>query len=146
MAEVCSSDTLVSTCKSTRRYNPENQHRHLHRWENLECHITHSIPFWSSNLDSSVAQLYMLFMCFFFCVDRNSVLGSRLCQAQLPGNIYEDCELLGLDSRANRRRMHVPAPIMTEQPNIVIHSTWFSPSSMFTFIYFRVAFGISAQL
>jgi hypothetical protein len=31
-------ETLVSTHKSTRRYNPEEQHRHLHRPENLKSH------------------------------------------------------------------------------------------------------------
>jgi hypothetical protein len=32
---VCSSETLISTYKSTRRYNPEDQHRHLHRREDI---------------------------------------------------------------------------------------------------------------
>jgi hypothetical protein len=36
MEAVCSSETLVSTYKSTRRYYPEDQHRHLHRSENLK--------------------------------------------------------------------------------------------------------------
>jgi hypothetical protein len=39
MQAVCTSETLVSTNTSTRRYNPEDQHRHLHRRENLESHI-----------------------------------------------------------------------------------------------------------
>jgi hypothetical protein len=30
--------TLVSTCKSARRYNSEDQHRHLHRRENVRSH------------------------------------------------------------------------------------------------------------
>jgi hypothetical protein len=34
----CSSETLVSTYKSTWRYNPDNQHWHLHGRENLKCH------------------------------------------------------------------------------------------------------------
>jgi hypothetical protein len=35
----CFSETLLSTCKSTRRYYPEDQHPHLHRRENhkSEC-------------------------------------------------------------------------------------------------------------
>jgi hypothetical protein len=31
MEAVCSSETLVSTYKSTRRYNPENEQRHRNR-------------------------------------------------------------------------------------------------------------------
>jgi hypothetical protein len=31
--------TFVSTCKSTRRYNPEDQHRYLHRRENLKYRV-----------------------------------------------------------------------------------------------------------
>jgi hypothetical protein len=34
-----SAETPVSACNSTRRYNPEDQHRHLHRRENLKSHI-----------------------------------------------------------------------------------------------------------
>jgi hypothetical protein len=37
MEAVCSSETLASTNKSTRRYYPEDQHRYLHRRENLKC-------------------------------------------------------------------------------------------------------------
>jgi hypothetical protein len=36
---VCSSETLVSTFKFIRRYNPKDQYRHLHRRENLKSHI-----------------------------------------------------------------------------------------------------------
>jgi hypothetical protein len=32
-------ETSVSTYKPTRHYNPEDQHRHLHRCENLKSHI-----------------------------------------------------------------------------------------------------------
>jgi hypothetical protein len=32
-------ETLVSSCKSARRYNSEDQHRRLHRRENLKPHI-----------------------------------------------------------------------------------------------------------
>jgi hypothetical protein len=39
MEEVYSSETLVSTYKSTRRCNPEDQHRHLHRRDNLKSNI-----------------------------------------------------------------------------------------------------------
>jgi hypothetical protein len=39
METVCFSETLVSTYKSTRRYNPEDQHRHLRRRENLKSHV-----------------------------------------------------------------------------------------------------------
>jgi hypothetical protein len=35
---VCLSETLASTYKSTRRHSPEDQHRHLHRRENLKSH------------------------------------------------------------------------------------------------------------
>jgi hypothetical protein len=35
MEAVCSSETLASTYKLTRRYNPEDQRRHLHGRENL---------------------------------------------------------------------------------------------------------------
>jgi hypothetical protein len=38
METVRSSETLVTTCKSIRRYNPEDQHRHLHRRENLKSY------------------------------------------------------------------------------------------------------------
>jgi hypothetical protein len=38
MKAACSSETLESTSKSTRRYKPEDQHR-LHRRENLKSHI-----------------------------------------------------------------------------------------------------------
>jgi hypothetical protein len=41
METVCSSETLVSTFKSTRRNNPEDQHHHLHRSENLKSHHHH---------------------------------------------------------------------------------------------------------
>jgi hypothetical protein len=37
MEAVCFSETFVSTYKSTRRYNPEQQHRQLHRREKLKC-------------------------------------------------------------------------------------------------------------
>jgi hypothetical protein len=40
MAEVCLSETLVSTCKSAGRYKPEDQRRHLYGFENLKFHIT----------------------------------------------------------------------------------------------------------
>jgi hypothetical protein len=33
------SETLVSTYKSTRRYNPEDEYLHLHRRENLKSHL-----------------------------------------------------------------------------------------------------------
>jgi hypothetical protein len=33
---VCTSEMLVSSYKSTRRYNLEDQHRHLQRYENLK--------------------------------------------------------------------------------------------------------------
>jgi hypothetical protein len=36
MEAVCSSETLISIYESTRRHNPEDQHQHLHRRENLE--------------------------------------------------------------------------------------------------------------
>jgi hypothetical protein len=36
MEAVYSPETLVSTYKSTWRYNPEDKYRHLHRRENLE--------------------------------------------------------------------------------------------------------------
>jgi hypothetical protein len=36
MKAVCSSKTLVSTFKSTRRHNPENRCRHVNRRENLK--------------------------------------------------------------------------------------------------------------
>jgi hypothetical protein len=32
------SETLVSTCTSTRRYNPEDQYRHIHRCQNIKPH------------------------------------------------------------------------------------------------------------
>jgi hypothetical protein len=35
-SRLCSSETLVSAYKTTRRYNPEDRHRHLHRRENLK--------------------------------------------------------------------------------------------------------------
>jgi hypothetical protein len=31
-------ETLISTFKSTRRHNSEQQHRHFNRRENLKCH------------------------------------------------------------------------------------------------------------
>jgi hypothetical protein len=39
METVCFSETSVSTYKTARRHNPEEQHRHLHRRENLKSHI-----------------------------------------------------------------------------------------------------------
>jgi hypothetical protein len=39
MKAVCSSEMLVSTYKSTRRLNPEYQHRHLNSRENPESHV-----------------------------------------------------------------------------------------------------------
>jgi hypothetical protein len=39
MKAICSSKTLVSTYKSAQRYNPEDQHRHLHPHENLNSHV-----------------------------------------------------------------------------------------------------------
>jgi hypothetical protein len=41
MEAACSCKTLVSTYKLTRHCNPEHQHRHLHRRENLESHVTY---------------------------------------------------------------------------------------------------------
>jgi hypothetical protein len=38
MEAVCSSETLVSTYKSTRYYNPEDQQRHTHCRENRKSH------------------------------------------------------------------------------------------------------------
>jgi hypothetical protein len=35
MQTVCFSETFVSTCESTRRHNPVEQHRHPHHRENL---------------------------------------------------------------------------------------------------------------
>lgn len=35
---VCSSEMLLSTQKSSRRYNPEDEPQHLHRRENLTSH------------------------------------------------------------------------------------------------------------
>jgi hypothetical protein len=45
MEEECFSETLASTDKSTRRYNPEDQHRHLHRRENLRSHMIGQVSF-----------------------------------------------------------------------------------------------------
>jgi hypothetical protein len=39
MEAVCSSETFVSTYKSTWHYKPEDQHRHLHHHKNLEFQI-----------------------------------------------------------------------------------------------------------
>jgi hypothetical protein len=36
MGAVCFSEMLVSIYESTRRHNPEEQHRHLHRRDNLK--------------------------------------------------------------------------------------------------------------
>jgi hypothetical protein len=36
METVCFSETLASTNESTRRQNPKEQHRHVHRRENLK--------------------------------------------------------------------------------------------------------------
>jgi hypothetical protein len=49
METLCFSEMLVSTYKSTRRHNPEDQHRHLHRRENLKFHIEFSC-LWRVNL------------------------------------------------------------------------------------------------
>jgi hypothetical protein len=38
MEIVCFSETLVSAYESTQRQNPEEQHRHPHRRENLKSH------------------------------------------------------------------------------------------------------------
>jgi hypothetical protein len=40
METVCSSETLVSTYKTTQRFYPEDQHRHIHRRENLKSYIS----------------------------------------------------------------------------------------------------------
>jgi hypothetical protein len=41
MEAVCLFETLPSTYQSTQRYNPEDQHRHLHRRrENLNSRVT----------------------------------------------------------------------------------------------------------
>jgi hypothetical protein len=42
METVFFSEKLVSTYVSTRRYNPE-EHRHLHRRENLKSHISYGL-------------------------------------------------------------------------------------------------------
>jgi hypothetical protein len=39
MEAVFFSETFVSSCKSTQRYNQEDQYRHLHRRENLKSHM-----------------------------------------------------------------------------------------------------------
>jgi hypothetical protein len=39
---LCLSETLVSTYRSTRCHNPEEQHRHPHRREDLKSHISNS--------------------------------------------------------------------------------------------------------
>jgi hypothetical protein len=36
MEAVCSCETFLSACKSTRHYNPGDQRRHLHHGENLK--------------------------------------------------------------------------------------------------------------
>jgi hypothetical protein len=43
------SETLVSTYKSTRRYNPKDQYQHIHCRENLKSHISCFILFSSYN-------------------------------------------------------------------------------------------------
>jgi hypothetical protein len=45
MDTVCSSETLVSTYKSTRRYNPKEQHRHFYRRDDWKSHIFLSFLF-----------------------------------------------------------------------------------------------------
>lgn len=39
MVTLCTSETFVSTFKSTRRYYPEDKNLHLHRSDNLKCHM-----------------------------------------------------------------------------------------------------------
>jgi hypothetical protein len=40
---VCSSETSVSTYKSTRRFDPEDKHRHLHHRKNLRSHASNLV-------------------------------------------------------------------------------------------------------
>jgi hypothetical protein len=48
IGQVCFSETLVSTHKSTRRHNPEEQHQH-HRRENLRCNFSEPYLPWPSS-------------------------------------------------------------------------------------------------
>jgi len=85
-------------------------------------------------------QLYMFFTSLSFCADRNSVMGQRLCQAQLPGSVHENRQLLGLDPRTNWWCMYVSAPALTatsRAPQCAVPDV-LTPNSMFTFIYFGV--------
>jgi hypothetical protein len=53
METVCFSETLLSTYESTRRHNPEEQHRHPHRRENLRSHGLREIMKTSVQIASS---------------------------------------------------------------------------------------------
>jgi hypothetical protein len=52
METVCFSEMLVSAYESTRRHNPEEERRHLHRCENLKSHkeVTRFLPFLNKTL------------------------------------------------------------------------------------------------
>jgi hypothetical protein len=45
MEALCFSETLIPTYKSTRRYNPEDEHRHLHLCDNLRSLQIHCSMF-----------------------------------------------------------------------------------------------------
>jgi hypothetical protein len=56
---VCSSATLVSTNKSTRHHNPEDQHRHFGRRESIKCNLLYTNP-----LFNPLGYTFNFFFCF----------------------------------------------------------------------------------
>jgi hypothetical protein len=69
METVCFSVTLVSTCKYTRPYNPEHQHRYLNRRENFRSHLTASLCL-VLNIQSGSLQRIVYSLSFMFYLSR----------------------------------------------------------------------------
>jgi hypothetical protein len=64
MEAVYFSETLVSTYKSTRYYNPEDQHRHMHCRKHLRSHTDDTTWFMVFPVKLIVAQLVKKFIDF----------------------------------------------------------------------------------
>jgi hypothetical protein len=81
MEAVCSSETKVSTYESTRRHNPEEQHRQLHHRENLKYHknkLRQNIKIKLNVLNCAIRQ-YFAFPSRIFIPDFSPEFSKTLC-------------------------------------------------------------------
>jgi hypothetical protein len=79
MEAVYSSETVVTTYKSTRRYNPEDQHQHLHRRKKMIC--TNFTSAYISRLTPLIGHPYL----------RSSVKNLTVLSKHVTGNTHAKC-------------------------------------------------------